>query len=163
MALTRRRATEADVPAILSLVERTMRGYVEASLGRWDAELARGSILASLADGSWEVLTLDGAPLGVMAVSDGPDDVWLDELFLEPGFQGRGWGTRLIREVLTAAHARGRPVRLRVLRSNPAQRLYARLGFVVEQASAERLWMVAPAGGVTPPAPPSGGAGRPAG
>lgn len=159
--MTRRPATEADVPAILSLVERTMRGYVEASLGRWDEGLARASILASLADGSWEILTLDGAPLGVMAVSDGPDDVWLDEVFLEPAFHGKGWGTRLIREVLDAAHARGRPVRLRVLRANPAQRLYARLGFVVEQASPERVWMVAPVPAATPPGRPSGRAGRP--
>lgn len=153
--MTRRTATEADVPALLSLVERTMRGYVEASLGRWDEDLARAAILTSLADGSWQVLTLDGAPLGVMAVSDGPDDVWLDELFLEPAVHRQGWGTRLIREVLDAAHARGRPVRLRVLRSNPAQRLYARLGFVVEQASPERVWMVAHPPGVTPPGRPS--------
>jgi GNAT superfamily N-acetyltransferase len=66
----------------------------------------------------------------------------LAELFLEPAFHGRGWGTALVQEVIAEASQRGLPLRLRVLRSNPARRLYARLGFEVEQSSPERLWMV---------------------
>ena len=62
-----------------------------------------------------------------------------------------GWGTALVQEVMAEARQRGLPVRLRVLRSNPARRLYARLGFEVEQSSPERLWMVVqPGGGARP-------------
>jgi ribosomal protein S18 acetylase RimI-like enzyme len=48
-----------------------------------------------------------------------------------PEHQGKGIGTRLISEVLQDAHSRGLAVRLRVLKVNPAQRLYERLGFAV--------------------------------
>jgi hypothetical protein len=42
---------------------------------------------------------------------------------------------------MAQAAAQERPVRLRVLRVNPAQRLYLRLGFVITDESPERLTM----------------------
>jgi ribosomal protein S18 acetylase RimI-like enzyme len=57
-------------------------------------------------------------------------EAWLViEIALFPAYQGKGIGTRLLTRVLSEAAAVGRPVRLYVERSNPAQRLYGRLGF----------------------------------
>lgn len=141
--LQRRPGVQTDLEPILSLVERTLRRYAEKSLGHWDQESARLAIRTSLVDDSWDVLSLDGEPLGAIAVCQDAGEMRLRELFLEPKFHGRGWGTALVEEVIRKAHSRGVPVRLRVLRSNPAQQLYLRLGFEVERASRERLWMVA--------------------
>src|SRR5262249_34084632 len=52
------------------------------------------------------------------------------------GYQGRGLGARLIRELLLAAQREGAAVRLSVLRANPALRLYQRLGFRVVSETA---------------------------
>lgn len=49
---------------------------------------------------------------------------------MHPDHQGRGLGTELLRRVLARADARRLPVRLQVLKGNPARRLYRRLGFV---------------------------------
>jgi hypothetical protein len=46
-----------------------------------------------------------------------------------------------VRQVMAQAAAQERPVRLRVLRVNPAQRLYLRLGFVITDETPERLYM----------------------
>jgi GNAT superfamily N-acetyltransferase len=115
---------------------------VEQSLGPWDPLGAERSIAASLDQCDWQILSLDGARLGAIGVVRDEREMRLAELFLEPAFHGRGWGTALVQEVIAEASQRGLPLRLRVLRSNPARRLYARLGFEVEQSSPERLWMV---------------------
>ena len=59
------------------------------------------------------------------------DEIRLFRVFLLPSVQNRGIGTRLVRDLLDEAAAAGLPLRLRVLRVNPARRLYERLGFVL--------------------------------
>jgi GNAT superfamily N-acetyltransferase len=86
-------------------------------------------------------LHVDGQLAGLLAAKEHADHVQLVKLFLLPSFQGRGIGTRLVRQVMAQAAAQGRPVRLRVLRVNPAQRLYLRLGFVITDETPERLYM----------------------
>lgn len=157
-AVSRRAAHLADLPLLLALVEQTMRGYVEKSLGHWDLAATRAALEGSLQDGHWQLLRVGDALLGALAIHRDGSEVRIGELFVEPAQQGRGWGTALVAEVLAEAHGCGLPVRLRVLRSNPAQRLYARLGFEVERASRERLWMVArPPGLQAGPGPGSAG------
>jgi len=58
-----------------------------------------------------------------------PQYVRVVDLALVPQARGHGWGQLLLRNELDRAATR--PVRLSVEKSNPAQRLYARLGFVV--------------------------------
>ena len=48
---------------------------------------------------------------------------------MAPEHQGRGIGERALQTVLQAAQADALPVTLKVLKGNPAKRLYERLGF----------------------------------
>ena len=47
-----------------------------------------------------------------------------------PGLRGRGIGTGLLKDLLAEAAEKGRPVRLKVVLTNPARRLYERQGFI---------------------------------
>jgi ribosomal protein S18 acetylase RimI-like enzyme len=58
-----------------------------------------------------------------------PDHLFLAELHVRDGFRGRGLGTALAERVIREAESRRQPVRLWVLRNNPARNLYLRLGF----------------------------------
>ena len=61
-------------------------------------------------------------------------------------------GSSLLRSLQNEAAQAGRPVRLRVARGNPAQRLYARLGFrpaASDEIYVEMVWE-ATAGGLAP-------------
>ena len=59
----------------------------------------------------------------------GPEIVLVDVALL-PAVRGRGIGTGLLEDLLAEAREAGRPVRLKVVLTNPARRLYERLGFV---------------------------------
>lgn len=132
-----RPATAADLDWVMALVERLMRGYVEASVGHWDGDEARAKIAATLPD--WQV-HLDGSDvIAVTHVERTADAIWLRQVYaVHPG---RGFGTPWVRSLLDEAGLL--PVRLRVLRANPAVALYLRLGFVVAEETPERLYLVA--------------------
>lgn len=62
--------------------------------------------------------------------TDRSAEPWLViDIALLPEHRGKGIGTLLLSQVLAEAAAGGKAVRMYVERFNPAQRLYARLGF----------------------------------
>ena len=79
------------------------------------------------------VVALDGDDLvGWAGLCDYPDEAWVQTMAVAPGAQGRGLGAPLLEALLEEAQRRRqRVVSLEVRADNgPAQRLYARHGFV---------------------------------
>ena len=140
-ALDLRPAAESDFETVFAITMATMRAYVEATWGIWDEAEHRSRIRDSFDPSTHRLVHVDGQLAGLLAVKVHAEHVQLVKLFLLPSFQGRGIGTRLVRQVMAQAAAQERPVRLRVLRVNPAQRLYLRLGFVITDETPERLYM----------------------
>ena len=68
----------------------------------------------------------------------------LDLIEIAPQVQRRGLGTKLIGELTVESDRLGVPIRLRVLTTNPAKRLYERFDFRVVKETAERYWMERP-------------------
>ena len=69
-------------------------------------------------------------PVGTLTVNQTAEEIRLIDLALLPEHRGAGLGTGVIFRLQTEAHGSGRPLRLRVLKTNRAARLYARLGFI---------------------------------
>lgn len=106
-----------------------MRPYVEATWGWEDAGQARMFDL-NFDPANQEIVQLDGTDAGMLAVEETEERIWLAVIEIHPHFQGRGLGTEIIRSLLDRGAAAGKPVTLRVLRTNPrARSLYERLGF----------------------------------
>ena len=74
------------------------------------------------------IITVAGANAGRLVVHRGPAAVEIMDIALLEPFRGHGYGTRIIRQIMEEAAAAGLPVRLWVGHSNPARRLYERLG-----------------------------------
>ena len=132
---------DSDFEAVFAITMVTMRAYAEADLGVRDDAEHRARIRDSFDPEAHRLVRADGQLAGVLAVEQRTDHVQLVKVFLLPQYQGRGIGTWLVRRVMAQAAEQGLPVRLRVLRVNPAQRLYIRLGFVVSDETPERLYM----------------------
>jgi GNAT superfamily N-acetyltransferase len=140
-ALELRPAADSDFETVVAITMATMRAYVEATWGIWDEAEHRSRIRDSFEPSTHRLVHVDGQLAGLLAAKEHAEYTQLIKVFLLPPFQGRGIGTRLVRQVMAQAATQERPVRLRVLRVNPAQRLYLRLGFVITDETPERLYM----------------------
>jgi GNAT superfamily N-acetyltransferase len=87
------------------------------------------------------IIQVDGADVGWLQVVPKDDEYFLGSLFLEAGFQRRGTGTEVMKRVLDEGARRGQPVRLAVVKFNPARRLYERLGFRVTHEDDLKVYM----------------------
>src|SRR5687767_10295955 len=75
------------------------------------------------------IILLDDRPAGRMLLDEGEREFELVDIALLPEHRNSGIGTQLIRQLLDRAVSARKPVRLQVLKTNPALRLYERLGF----------------------------------
>jgi ribosomal protein S18 acetylase RimI-like enzyme len=78
---------------------------------------------------SRHVVLLGGEPVGRLYLARTEGEIRIIDVALLPEHRGRGIGTALLGDVLAEAAAARKHVRIHVERSNPALRLYRRLGF----------------------------------
>ncbi len=77
----------------------------------------------------FDLIEVDGEPAGRLYVERGERETRIIDIALLPAWRGRGVGSELLRGLLNEAGAAGMPVILQVVETNPAARLYLRLGF----------------------------------
>ena len=75
------------------------------------------------------LILLNDVPIGRLLLDKGELEFTLVDVALLPVHRGDGIGTGLIQDIVKEAAAAGKPVRLHVLASSAAKRLYERLGF----------------------------------
>lgn len=139
-----RPATADDSEFAYRTTRETMREYVLATWGAWNEEEARQRASENIAAGATQVVVLEGTPIGIHVVKREPDAIRLLQIFIRPEYQRRGIGSQLIERLLAEARGARLPLRLRVLRVNPAFALYQRMGFRVVEATPERYFMEHP-------------------
>jgi len=76
------------------------------------------------------IILRDSEPIGRLLVDQDERYLVLLDIAVLPVHQNRGVGTKLVQSLLEEAAAAGKSVRLHVLATNPAMRMYQRLGFV---------------------------------
>ena len=123
-----RPATPADSEFCYQLHKAAMGGYVTAIWG-WDEQAQRGFHARAFNPGRWQIITADGADIGMLDVEYRPGEIYLARIEVCPGHQGHGIGTRLISALIDEAGRKGQDLILDVLTVNQrAMALYQRLG-----------------------------------
>lgn len=79
----------------------------------------------------YQIILCDSQPAGRLVLQHGPAEIRVVDLALLPTWRKRGIGTVLLRQVCQAAESLRQPVRLNVLKTNRARRLYERLDFAL--------------------------------
>jgi ribosomal protein S18 acetylase RimI-like enzyme len=87
------------------------------------------------------LVLVGGTPAGRLYVERGELLIRIVDIAIARGYRGRGAGTALLGGLIAEAAAAGKVVELHVESTNPAQRLYRRLGFVEAGAAASYLRM----------------------
>jgi ribosomal protein S18 acetylase RimI-like enzyme len=129
-----RPATWADYPFLYALHVATMKPYVTQVWG-WDEQGQAERFREHFDPSRLRIVVVDDQQAGVLEVVGRPAELFLANLRILPRFQGQGWGTRILRDLLRQAQDAGVPMTLQVLRVNQgARRLYERLGLrVIEE------------------------------
>jgi ribosomal protein S18 acetylase RimI-like enzyme len=123
-----RSASPADSEFCFQLHKAAMGGYITAIWG-WDEQRQRAFHDRSFSPGRWQIITADGADVGMIDVEHRPTEIYLGRIEIDPSHQGRGIGTRLITALVGEARRKGKDFTLDVLAVNPrARALYQRLG-----------------------------------
>lgn len=81
------------------------------------------------AGASFDVIELDGVPVGRLYLLRGHDEFRIVDIALLPEHRGRGIGGELLARILDEADRAELPVSIHVEQENPARHLYDRLGF----------------------------------
>ena len=132
--LSLREAT-ADDESFLFEVYASTRMEELAGLG-WDEQqkqafikmqfLARERTYPRVAN---RIIVLNGRPVGRILVERNEKEILLRDIALLTADRNGGVGSRLIQDLITEAGVARKPLRLHVLGTSPAVRLYERLGF----------------------------------
>lgn len=127
--LTLRPASEADAQFLFALRKATMTEHLAQAGEPIDDAQHRARLLHRY--DAAHVICLDGVPAGLLKAYRTETEWVVVQLQIAPARQGHGIGERALRTVLLAAQADALPVTLKVLKGNPARRLYQRLGFEI--------------------------------
>lgn len=149
--VVRRAMAPEDVGFLLRLYESTRSE--ELDLTGWDAATRRAFVemqfraqhthyTTHFPDAAYEILEIDGAPIGRLYVRRDGADIVLMDIALLPPYRNAGIGSELVRTLLDEASAERRAVALHVEVNNPrAHRWYRRFGFVDISSSGVHTYM----------------------
>jgi ribosomal protein S18 acetylase RimI-like enzyme len=138
-----RAARRDDEEFLFALHRSAMRDYVEATWG-WDERWQRAHFAETYAPAQHAVIVrVASVPrdIGRISLKRYWHKTFLRDIELVAEERNRGLGTAIMRALLALAEDESRAVELLVLKCNPAQRLYARLGFRITADDGARLAM----------------------
>ncbi len=136
MTIATRPATEGDRPFLVRCFLDAVRESVTASRGRWDEARERTQFEAALDLDRTTIIETDAVEAGFVMIVELPGILMIHTIAIAPAFQHRGIGSDIVRDLVNIGRQTSRDVVLSVLKTNPrAERLYARLGFVVVEES----------------------------
>jgi ribosomal protein S18 acetylase RimI-like enzyme len=95
---------------------------------------------------SWDlaevrVIAVGNSDVGWLQSSVRDDGLFVAQLFVDDRFQGQGIGTEVMNRLIGEASRLNQAVRLAVVKTNPALRLYERLGFHITHEDDRKFYL----------------------
>jgi putative hydrolase of the HAD superfamily len=137
-----RHATEADLPLMYRTHCLGLGPYITQIRG-WDEAREHEYFLRRFSATECQTILVEGELAGWFRTEDNADHFCLDYIVLAPEHQRKGIGGQIVMDLLRRARERGVPLKLNVLRVNPAKTLYERLGFREVGGDEHRFFMEA--------------------
>jgi ribosomal protein S18 acetylase RimI-like enzyme len=139
MQIELRQIETSDFDFLWRLHNAALKDYVTKTWG-WDENWQRESFIKAFNPSEGKIIVIDGKDAGYLWVIEKDAEVLLASIRLLSEFQNQGIGSKIIRDLLEKSE---KPVRLQVLKVNPARRLYERLGFEICEETATHFTMKA--------------------
>jgi len=91
--------------------------------------------------GQVRIITLDGRDIGWLQSFAKYDALFLGQLFVDSALRRQGIGTEVVKGLIEEAARAGQALTLGVVKTNPALRLYERLGFRTTHEDERKFYM----------------------
>jgi ribosomal protein S18 acetylase RimI-like enzyme len=125
-----RSTTSADSEFVYQTKKAALGKYIAQTWG-WDEQFQREYHGKHFDPSVIQIVTLQDKDIGWVVVTRSDDQIQMRELYILPEYQRREIGSHLVSKLLEEAREKHVPVRLGVLKVNPARRFYEKLGFRV--------------------------------
>jgi len=124
-----RPAAPTDVPLLIDLLATTERPVAER-VRVWDEARERARLTDAIEAGRAEVVTFNGAPIGLLVVESDPHGLTIECLRLWPVWQRKGIGTRVLAGLVARAERERLPLSVRLRKLDPSAAFFEGHGFV---------------------------------
>jgi ribosomal protein S18 acetylase RimI-like enzyme len=116
--------TRADELALMAWDENQKEAFIAMQFNAQKQQYAMSYPAAQ-----HSLILLNDVPIGRQMIDRGESEFTLVDIALLPAHRSAGIGTHLIENLMAEAASAGKSVALNVWHSNPAKRLYQRMGF----------------------------------
>src|SRR6266852_9515439 len=127
MHISLRSATAEDLPFARDIYLGAMR-YITDRLPDWDEARHIANFAERFLLDEVRIIVQDEKDVGWLQASETEDEIFLKQIFLQPGSQRQGIGSKLIADLVERGSQTSKAVRLGVVKINPAVALYKRHG-----------------------------------
>jgi ribosomal protein S18 acetylase RimI-like enzyme len=138
--ITLRPAVAQDYDFTWRLYVATIREMTESLMG-WDENKQSTTFAGQWLCDEVRIIQADGRDIGWLQVGVIGESVFLKQLYIDPSHQRMGVGSRVMTILIVEATQKHLPLALAVMKNNPAQRLYARLGFRIVDSDQYKFYM----------------------
>lgn len=121
-------AKKEDYNNLWNLHKATMKKYVDQTWG-WEEEFQKEYFQKHFDPEGIQIIDREGAFVGAIQIQDKKSEIFIAKIEISPKFQNQGIGTTILEKIIETLQRTEKPVRLQVLKVNPAKKLYKRLGF----------------------------------
>ena len=141
-SMSMRQGESADMDWLYQTFKLTMQSFIHQTWG-WDELLQEHSFYENLPAKSFAIATSEEHDVGALNLREKADHLWLEMVLVLPGYQGQGFGRLMLEFAQRQSCKKQKPLRLSVLKLNPAQDFYRHMGFEqsgVDQWSYKMQW-----------------------
>lgn len=126
-----RQAEPFDVELTFTIKKRASQALV-AQIWGWDDAFQLAYHQKQFEPSKMQLICMDNLEIGLIVVSEKENQLFLENLLIDPTFQGMGIGTEVLTALITKAKQANKGIELQVLKINErAKKLYESLNFVV--------------------------------
>lgn len=122
-------AKQEDADALASLRAIAMRESLE-TIGRYDPIRVKERFLSTFNPLNTAKIISKGDVDGFYVTVENSDHILLDHIYIHPNFQGNKFGSFALKEIISLAKKKGKPVRLVALKGSRSNSLYKAHGFI---------------------------------
>jgi len=126
-----RASIASDRDFLFELNRTTHHDYVVSTWGAWSEQWQQKYFDENFDPIRIQIIQYDDTDIGQLRLHITKEELFLAAFAILPDFQNKGIGTYLITQLITEARLLRLPIRLRVLKVNPARKFYSKLGFKV--------------------------------